>query len=78
MDGAIEVVFVVGGHRFVAAAALSDGTLTMTLTMPSAFLAGADDAQRRAYGEARDLALREIADALHYQREGETIHHVHH
>lgn len=76
----IEVRWTAGGFTFCLVAGLNDETLTVKLAVPAAFLASADDVQRRAYGAARDRALVEVANVLAVQREGEAhpIHHHHH
>lgn len=71
----VSISWSAGGHTFKLTASLSDETLTVQLSMPRDFLSGADDAQRRDYGAARDRALLELADALHRQHEGEDHHH---
>lgn len=77
MAGEIEVRWTAGGHTFALTASLEGETLSVRLSMPAAFLAGADDVQRRAYGAARDRALDEVAEVLAMQREGEP-HHITH
>lgn len=79
MDAEVEITFVVGDHRFTAAAALADGTLTLRLQMPRGFLVEVDEAQRQQYGQQRDRALLELAETLaqlHAGNAGEV--HIHH
>lgn len=79
MTGAeVEIRWHVGEHVFVAVATVAGEVLTLRLQMPVAFLADADDTQRRQYGQRRDAALLELADVLLMEHQGESIHHTHH